>query len=66
MPARFMVVFNAIRQLMAQPDRPRRRIGFRVEEKGPTFVQRPSPLEGEGGGEGGWSIMVTLCRAPSR
>jgi hypothetical protein len=47
------------------PSEPRyKRIGFRVEEarpayrtrrlrRAPTFVQRPSPLEGEGGGEGG-------------
>ncbi|GEM_PF-1554010 len=73
----FKTVFDAIRALMTPPEKARRSIGFRVEEarpvyrtrrlrRAPTFVQRPSPLEGEGGGEGGWSIMVTPCRAPLR
>lgn len=35
--AQFRVVFDAIRQLMAQPERPRRSIGFKVEEGAPTY-----------------------------
>lgn len=35
--AQFRVVFDAIRQLMAPPERPRRSIGFRVEEAGPIY-----------------------------
>ncbi|MGB4782580.1 MAG: hypothetical protein WBH61_11210 [Candidatus Methylomirabilis sp.] len=33
-------LFDAIRQLMAEPDRPRRRIGFRVEEARPAYRVR--------------------------
>jgi hypothetical protein len=35
--AQFRVVFDAIRQLMAPPERPRRSIGFRVEEARPGY-----------------------------
>jgi len=38
--AQFKVVFDAIRQLMAPPDRGRRSIGFRVEERKPAY-RRP-------------------------
>ncbi|OGB94125.1 MAG: hypothetical protein A2Z31_00380 [candidate division NC10 bacterium RBG_16_65_8] len=43
--ARFKVVFNAIRQLMAPPAKVRLSIGFRVEEARPAYrrsrVRRP-------------------------
>jgi hypothetical protein len=40
--AQFKVVFDAIRQLMAPPTKPRRSIGFRVEEARPHYrVRRP-------------------------
>ncbi len=40
--AQFKVVFDAIRQLMAPPQKSRRSIGFRVEENGPVYrVRRP-------------------------
>ena len=40
--AQFKVVFDAIRQLMAPPTKPRRSIGFRVEEAGPRYrLRRP-------------------------
>ena len=35
--AQFRVVFEAIRQLMAPPDRPPKKIGFDVSEKFPTY-----------------------------
>jgi hypothetical protein len=35
--AQFKGVFDAIRQLMAPPEKARRSIGFRVEEPGPTY-----------------------------
>jgi len=35
--AQFKVVFDAIRQLMAPPVKPRRSIGFRVEEARPRY-----------------------------
>jgi hypothetical protein len=35
--AQFRVVFDAIRQLMAPPEKARRSIGFRVEEAGPAY-----------------------------
>jgi phage regulator Rha-like protein len=35
--AQFKVVFEAIRQLMAPPDRPPKKIGFEVSEKSPTY-----------------------------
>ena len=39
----FKVVFDAIRQLMARPEKPRRSIGFRVEEARPRYrVRRPA------------------------
>jgi hypothetical protein len=40
--AQFKVVFDAIRQLMAPPEKARRSIGFRVEEARPAYrVKRP-------------------------
>ncbi len=40
--SQFKVVFDAIRQLMTPPERPRRSIGFRVEEARPAYrVRRP-------------------------
>ena len=38
--AQFRVVFDAIRQLMAPPEKGRRSIGFRVEEAGPMYRVR--------------------------
>ena len=38
--AQFRGVFDAIRQLMAPPERPRRSIGFRVEEGRPAYGRR--------------------------
>jgi hypothetical protein len=38
--AQFKVVFDAIRQLMALPEKARRSIGFRVEEAGPAYRMR--------------------------
>jgi hypothetical protein len=38
--AQFKVVFEAIRQLMAPPTKPRRSIGFRVEEARPRYRVR--------------------------
>jgi len=38
--AQFKVVFDAIRELMAPPDRPQRPIGFRVKEAGPAYRLR--------------------------
>jgi len=38
--AQFKVVFDAIRQLMARPENPRRSIGFRVEEGRPVYRVR--------------------------
>jgi hypothetical protein len=45
--AQFKVVFDAIRQLMAPPVKPRRSIGFRVEETRPRYrVRRRPPRQG--------------------
>jgi len=38
--AQFRVVFDAIRQLMAPPEKPRRSIGFKIEEGRPVY-RRP-------------------------
>jgi hypothetical protein len=38
--ARFKAVFDAIRQLMAPPEKARRLIGFRVEEARPAYRRR--------------------------
>jgi hypothetical protein len=38
--AQFKVVFDAIRQLMAPPPKPRRSIGFKVEEGRPIYRRR--------------------------
>jgi hypothetical protein len=47
--AHFTVVFDAIRQLMAPPPKPRRSIGFKVEEGRPRYG-RPRRA-GRGGGK---------------
>jgi hypothetical protein len=40
--AQFLAVFDAIRQLMVAPERPRRSIGFKVEETRPVYhLKRP-------------------------
>jgi len=39
--AQFKVVFDAIRELMAPPEKPRRSIGFRVEKGRPAYRVRP-------------------------
>jgi hypothetical protein len=39
--AQFKIVFDAIRQIMAPPEKARRSIGFRVEEAGPVYRRRP-------------------------
>jgi hypothetical protein len=36
----FKVIFDAIRQLMAPPQKPRRSIGFKVEEERPVYRRR--------------------------
>ena len=41
--AQFKVVFDAIRQLMAPPVKPRRSIGFRVQEARPRYRVRRRP-----------------------
>jgi hypothetical protein len=41
--AQFKSVFDAIRQLMAPPVKPRRSIGFRVEEARPRYRVRRRP-----------------------
>ena len=38
--AKFRVVFDAIRELMEPPEKSRRSIGFRVEERGPVYRLR--------------------------
>lgn len=38
--AQFKVVFDAIRQLMVPPEPQPKRIGFRVEERGPAYRTR--------------------------
>jgi hypothetical protein len=45
--AQFRGVFEAIRQLMAPPDRTRRSIGFRVEAPGPHYRVRRSTQRGK-------------------
>jgi hypothetical protein len=50
--AQFKGVFDAIRQLMAPPAKPRRSIGFRVEAGGPAYrVRRPRRPGGRSGVE---------------
>lgn len=45
--AQFRAVFDAIRQLMAPPERTRRSIGFKVEEARPVYrVKRPGSRTG--------------------
>ena len=38
--AQFKVVFEAIRQLMAEPQKPRKMIGFQVKEKHSRYLAR--------------------------
>ncbi len=42
--ARFKVVFEAIRQLMAEPQPPRKQIGFRVRERAASYRVRSKPV----------------------
>jgi hypothetical protein len=44
--AQFKVVFDAIRQLMTPPDKPRRSIGFKVEESRPGYRRSRSRHSG--------------------
>jgi hypothetical protein len=45
--AQFKVVFDAIRHLMARPEKARRPVGFRVEETRPAYrVRRPRGASG--------------------
>ncbi len=37
----FRIVFDAIRALMAEPEKPRRHIGFTAKEKRATYVAKP-------------------------
>jgi hypothetical protein len=43
------VIFDAIRQLMAPPAKPRRSIGFKVEEARPAYWRRPLRRRGQAG-----------------
>ena len=50
--AQFKGVFDAIRQLMASPEKSRRSIGFRAEAGGPAYrVRRPRRTGGRSGAE---------------
>lgn len=74
--AQFKIVFDAIRTLMTPPKPRPKRIGFRVEEARPAYrtrrlrrarlLQTPSPLEGEGRGEGGSGDRGLLGRSFGR
>ena len=39
--SQFRVVFEAIRALMAEPEKPRRTIGFTVKEKRAAYAKKP-------------------------
>ena len=45
----FKVVFDAIRSLMAPPEKSRRSIGFKVEEARPVYRRRPFRRRGQAG-----------------
>jgi hypothetical protein len=44
--AQFKVVFDAIRQLMAQPEPARKKIGFHVWEKHSPYIAKPAKKRG--------------------
>jgi hypothetical protein len=44
--AQFKVVFDAIRQLMAQPEPVRKKIGFHVREKHSRYIAKPAKKRG--------------------
>jgi hypothetical protein len=46
--SQFKVVFDAIRELMTPPEKPRRSIGFRVEEARPGYEKRRAGKWGAG------------------
>jgi DnaJ-domain-containing protein 1 len=41
--AQFKAVFDAIRQLMAPPEKPSKKIGLRLREKHPSYAHLNSP-----------------------
>jgi hypothetical protein len=45
----FKVVFDAIRELMTPSEKPRRSIGFKVEEARPVYRRRPLRRRGQAG-----------------
>jgi hypothetical protein len=45
----FKVVFDAIRELMTPPEKPRCSIGFKVEEAQPVYRRRPLRRRGQAG-----------------
>ena len=45
----FKVVFDAIRELMTPPEKPRRSIGFKVKEARPVYRRRPLRRRGQAG-----------------
>ena len=45
----FKVVFDTIRELMTPPEKPRRSIGFKVEEARPVYRRRPLRRRGQAG-----------------
>ena len=45
----FKVVFDTIRELMTPPEKPRRSIGFKVEEARPVYRRRPFRRRGQAG-----------------
>jgi len=47
--AQFKVVFDAIRELMTPPEKPRRSIGFKVEEARPVYRRRLLRRRGQAG-----------------
>ena len=47
--AQFKVVFDAIRELMTPPEKPRRSIGFKVKEARPVYRRRPLRRRGQAG-----------------
>ena len=47
--AQFRGVFDAIRELMTPPEKPRRSIGFKVEEARPVYRRRPLRRRGQAG-----------------
>jgi hypothetical protein len=44
----FQVVFEAIKQLMAEPEKPKKRIGFEVKEAAARYGKGPKRKRGRG------------------